>query len=144
MLASINKAWDWTGVKAIEIVQMNDFGNIIFKTIENEFWRICPEELYCIKIADSQSEYEKLLKNSSFIEDWEMANIVRIAKETVGELMDGEKYCLKLSGVLGGEYNCDNIGKNSHMEQIGFSGYLAKKIKHLPDGTKVILKVIKS
>lgn len=141
MLTTINKAWDWIGVKAKEILQINDFGNIIFKSTENEFWRICPEELYCKKIADSQSEYETLLKDSEFIEDWEMVNLVQIAKETVGELKDGEKYCLKLPGVLGGEYNSENIGKVSQMEQIGFSGDLAKQIKDLPDGTKIKLKI---
>jgi hypothetical protein len=71
MLTTINKAWDWIGVKAKEILQINDFGNIMFKSTKNEFWRICPEELYCEKIADSQSDYEKLLSDSEFIEDWE-------------------------------------------------------------------------
>lgn len=141
MLTTINKAWDWIGVKAKEIVQINDFGNIIFKSTENEFWRICPEELYCEKIADSQSEYEKLLSDSEFIEDWEMDNLVQIAKDTVGKLMQGEKYCLKLPGVLGGEYNSENIGKVSQMEQIGFSGDLAKQIKDLPDGTEFKIEI---
>ncbi len=139
MLTAINKAWNWIGVKAKEIVLINDFGNIIFKSTQNEFWRICPEELYCEKIADSQLDYEKLLSDSEFIVDWEMDNLVQIAKNTVGELMEGEKYCLKLSGVLGGEYNSENISKVSQMEQIGFSGDLAKQIKDLPDGTKIKL-----
>lgn len=120
MLTAINKVWDWIGVKAKEIVQINDFGNITFKSTENEFWRICPEELYCEKIADSQLDYEILLRNSEFIEDWEMENLVQIAKESVGELMDGGKYCLKLPSVLGGEYNSEYIRKVSQMEQIGF------------------------
>lgn len=141
MLSAINKAWDWIGVKAIEIVKMNDFGNIIFKSTENEYWRICPEELYCEKIADSQSDYEILLNDIEFREYWEMLNLVQIAKETVGELMDGEKYCLKLPGVLGGEYNFENIGKVPQIEQIGFSGDLAKQIKDLPDGTEIKLTV---
>ncbi|HAH55981.1 MAG TPA: DUF1851 domain-containing protein, partial [Flavobacterium sp.] len=46
----------WIGVTAYEIVQINDFGNVIFKSTDNEFWRICPEELYCVKIADSQTD----------------------------------------------------------------------------------------
>lgn len=141
MLTAINKAWYWIGVKAKEIVQINDFGNIIFKSTENEFWRICPEELYCEKIADSQSDYVKLLSDSEFIEDWEMDNLVQIAKDSLGELMDGEKYCLKLPGVLGGEYNSENIGKVSQMEQIGFSGDLAKQIKDLPDGAKIKINI---
>uniref|UniRef100_UPI00404AE990 T6SS immunity protein Tdi1 domain-containing protein n=1 Tax=Flavobacterium sp. TaxID=239 RepID=UPI00404AE990 len=141
MITAINNAWDWIGVKAKEIVKTNDFGNVIFKSTDNEYWRICPEELYCEKIADSQSDYEKLLSDAEFSTDWEMTNLVLIAKETVGELMDGEKYCLKLPGILGGEYKPENFSKISQMEQIGFSGDLAKQIKDLPDGAEIKINI---
>ncbi|RKD89879.1 hypothetical protein [Mangrovibacterium diazotrophicum] len=36
MLTTINKAWNWIGVKAKEIMQTNDFGNIIFKSTKKE------------------------------------------------------------------------------------------------------------
>lgn len=141
MLTEINKAWNWSGVMAKEIIQINDFGNIIFQSTENEIWRICPEELFCEKIANTQTEYQKLLNDSEFIEDWEMINLVIIAKETVGELMDGEKYCLKLPGVLGGKYEGENISKINQLEQISFSGNLAKQIMDLPDGTEIKIEI---
>jgi hypothetical protein len=141
MLTTINKAWDWIGVKAKEIINVNDFGNVIFKSQENEFWRICPEELYCEKIANNQIDYNQLQNDSDFVEDWEMTNLIGLAKGTIGDLKAGEKYCLKKPGVLGGEYNSDNFGKVSHLEQISFSGDLAKQIKALPDGINIKLTV---
>lgn len=141
MISTINKSWDWIGVAAKEIVKINDFGNVIFKTENNEYWRICPEELFCIKIAESQFDYEKLLDNAEFLEDWEMTNLVKMANEKVGALKKGEKYCLKIAGVLGGKYQMENIGKITHEEQISFSGDLAKQIKNLPDGTEFKLKI---
>ncbi len=136
MLTSVNESWNWMGVRATEIIKINDFGNVIFKSTKNEYWRICPEELYCEKIADCQSDYENLVCDLEFSEDWEMTNLVHIAKEAVGELNDGEKYCLKIPSVFGGEYKLENIGKVSQIEQIKISGDLAKQIKDLPDGTK--------
>lgn len=141
MINEINQALNWCGVTAKEIIQINDFGNIIFQSTENEIWRICPEELYCEKIANTISDYHKLLNDTEFIEDWEMINLVNIAKETVGELMDGEKYCLKLPGVLGGKYDSENISKINQLEQISISGNLAKQIMDLPDGTEIKIEI---
>jgi hypothetical protein len=76
MIAEINKAWNWKGFNATEIIRTNDFGNVIFKTDKNEFWRISPEEISCEKISDSESEFNRLSVNTEFIEDWEMTSLV--------------------------------------------------------------------
>jgi len=136
MISTINKAWAWTGVKAIEIISVNDFGNIIFRTEEDAIWRICPEKLYCEKIADSLVEYSELSAKPEFLMDWGMTSLVELARESVGDLADGEKYCLKLPIILGGEYDAENMGKISFVQLISLSGDIAKQIKDLPDGTK--------
>ncbi len=97
--------------------------------------------MYCEKIANTISDYHELLNDTEFLEDWEMIHLIMIAKETVGELMDGEKYCLKLPGVLGGKYNSENIGKITQFEQISISGNLAKQILDLPDGTEIKIEI---
>ncbi|OBQ46412.1 DUF1851 domain-containing protein [Tamlana sp. s12] len=132
MIAEINKAWNWKGFNATEIIRTNEFGNVIFKTDKNEYWRICPEEISCGKIAESDSE---------FIEDWEMTNLVNIAKSELGELKENEKYCLKMSAVIGGEYEKSNLGKISFAELIAFSGDLGFQIKDLKDGQKIKLNI---
>jgi hypothetical protein len=141
MIDNINKAWNWKGFYATEIIRTNDFGNVIFKTDKNEFWRICPEETSCKKIAESESEFEQLFTNSEFIEDWEMTSLVAIAKTELGELKENEKYCLKMSAVIGGEYDKSNLGKISFAELIAFSGDLGFQIKDLKDGQKIKLNI---
>ncbi|WP_179345884.1 T6SS immunity protein Tdi1 domain-containing protein [Winogradskyella ursingii] len=141
MIAEINKAWNWKGFNATEIVRTNDFGNVIFKTDKNEYWRICPEEISCKKIAESESEFNKISSDSEFIEDWEMTNLVNIAKSELGELKENEKYCLKMSAVIGGEYEKSNLGKISFVELIAFSGDLGFQIKDLKDGQKIKLNI---
>ena len=141
MIAEINKAWNWKEFNATEIIRTNEFGNVIFKTDKNEYWRICPEEISCEKIAESESEFNRLSANSEFIEDWEMKNLVDIAKLELGELAENQKYCLKMPAIVGGEYEKSNIGKISFAELISFSGDLGFQIKDLKPGQKIKLKI---
>ena len=114
---------------------------MIFKTDKNEYWRICPEEISCEKIAQSESEFNRLSADSEFIEDWEMKNLVDIAKTELGELAEYQKYCLKMPAMVGGEYEKSNIGKISFTELISFSGDLGFQIKDLKPGQKIKLKI---
>ena len=141
MIAEINKAWNWKGFNATEIIRTNDFGNVIFKTDKNEYWRICPEETSCEKIAESELEFDRLSTDSEFIEDWEMTNLVEIAKLELGELSENQKFCLKMPAVIGGEYDKANIGKISFVELISFSGDLGFQIKDMKDGQKIKLNI---
>ncbi len=141
MIAEINKSWNWKGFNATKIIRTNDFGNVIFKTAKNEFWRICPEEISCEKIAESESEFDRISADSEFIEDWEMRKLVDIAKSELGELAENQKYCLKMSAVIGGEYEKSNIGKINFTELISFSGDLGFQIKDLKDGQKIKLNI---
>lgn len=143
MIDEINKAWNWKGFNATEIIRTNDFGNVIFKTNKNEYWRICPEETSCEKIAESESEFNRLSTDSEFIEDWEMTNLVNIAKSELGELEKNQKYCLKMPAVIGGAYEKTNIEKISFAELISFSGDLGFQIKDLKDGQKIKFNINK-
>lgn len=129
---TINEAWGWKGIVAIEIVRTNDFGNVICKTAKNDFWRICPEELLCEKIADNETELEQLLSDLEFELDWKMERLLIAARTKLGDLESGQKYCLKAPGS--GEYSEKNLGKISFAELISFSGYVAFQIKDLKDG----------
>jgi len=140
-IAIINKAWNWKGFKAIKIIQTNDFGNVIFETETNEFWRICPEEISCEKVAINKAEYEKLKLDLDFIEDWEMSNMNNLAKEKFGEVNNYEKYCFKLPPILGGEYSLDNLGKINFSKMITLSGEIGFQIKDLKDGEKIKVDV---
>ena len=141
MITEINKAWNWKGFIATEIILTNEFGNVIFKTDKNEYWRICPEEISCERIAKTESEFNKVSSDSEFITDWEMTNLVNIAKSELGELNENERYCLKMAALIGGQYEKSNLGKISFSELIAFSGDLGFQIKDLKDGQKIKLNI---
>ena len=76
MLKIINENWKWRDINAIKIIDQNDFGNIIFQNIDNSIWRICPEELECIKIAITLEDFNSLKLDNDFIIDWNFEHLV--------------------------------------------------------------------
>jgi len=141
MIDIINKSWSWKGFEAKEILLINEFGNIIFRTDSEEYWRICPEELHCEIIANNKDDFESLISDPEYKVDWEVSELVKLAQNTLGELEKGQKYCLKMPAAIGGLYEKKNLGKISFSELISFSGDMAFQIKDLKDGDKLKLTI---
>lgn len=139
LLPVVSEAWGWTGCKPVEVIAMNAFGNLILRDDEGCFWRLCPEDVYCRIVAKSSADYGVLVGSEDFLSDWEMIDLVKAAREKLGTPGSGRCYCLKLPGVLGGEYGCDNVATVSVEELIASSGDIGRQIKDLPDGTQIDL-----
>jgi hypothetical protein len=142
LIAIVEHAWGWTGLKPEQIVGENDFGNLMIKDVAGRYWRLCPEDLYCGVIASDRAELDQLARDQAFLQDWYMEELVHQARERLGALPPGSKYCLKIPGTLGGEYGGDNLAIISHDELISASGHIALQIKDLPDGAKITLSVV--
>ncbi|HEX7704983.1 MAG TPA: T6SS immunity protein Tdi1 domain-containing protein [Thermoanaerobaculia bacterium] len=141
MLEIVRAAWRWIGLDPAEIVAQNAFGNLIVRDVGGTFWRICPEDLSCEIVADTSTEYVKLRSDENFASDWEMVELVEIAKRIFGEQPADRCFCLKMPAVLGGQYTGENIGTITREELIAFAGHVAEQIKDLPDGAGVELIV---
>lgn len=142
ILSEIRDAWGWVGINPSEIVGENEFGNLIIRDDDGKYWRICPEDVYCEVIAKNREELDNLLKDQEFLTDWHMSALVDVAKDSVGLLSAGRKYCLVVPGVLGGAYDISNIKSVPLVELVRFSGDLGKQIQNLPHGAQIQLKVI--
>jgi Domain of unknown function (DUF1851) len=114
---------------------------VIVRAIDGQFWRICPEDLYCKVIAKDPAEYERLRETEEFRRDWQMSALVAMAAEKLGQVPPERCYCMKIPGVLGGGYAADNLGTIDRAELVSFAGDFAERIKDLPDGARVKLTV---
>jgi hypothetical protein len=141
LIAEIEKSWGWIGLAPTEIVGENDFGNLIVKDEDGHYWRLCPEDLSCVVIARTRIELDRLSTDREFLSDWYMRTLVEQALEKCGQLTEGRKYCLKIPGVLGGDYGTENLATISQVELIRASGDLAQQIENLANGEKVSLRV---
>ncbi|MCY4335104.1 MAG: DUF1851 domain-containing protein [Litoreibacter sp.] len=142
VLGKINKHWGWTGLKGIEIVERNEFGNLIVLGEDWAYWRICPEELTCEIVAENRSDYLQLVESEEFQTDWNMTNLVQLARKHLGNLKKGWTFYLVVPATFGGHYDEANIRSVPLEELIGHSGDWALAIKDLPDGAQVELRVI--
>ena len=134
LVDAVRTAWSWCGIEPVEVVGENDFGNLMVKDVHGKYWRLCPEDLSCTVVAENREELDALSKDQEFLRDWHMSALVDYAYGRLGVLPDGRKYCLKIPGVLGGEYGGDNVATIGLEELIGVSGHLAKQINRLPRG----------
>jgi hypothetical protein len=79
MLDTIREAWGWIGLDPAEVVAENAFGNLIVRATGGAYWRICPEELSCERVARDAEEFAALFRREEFRTDWEMARLVEQA-----------------------------------------------------------------
>ena len=141
VVTAIEEAWGWVGVKPVEVVGENDFGNLMIKDVQGRYWRLTPEDLSCKVVAETRAELDRLRVDQEFLRDWYMQPLVEEARQRWGGLQEGRKYCLKIPSVLGGQYRGDNLATISLLELIRASGDMARQIKDLPEGAKVRLQV---
>jgi len=142
MLDTIRQAWGWMGLDPAEVVDRNSFGNVIVRAADGAYWRICPEEWSCEKVARDADEFATLAGSAEFRTDWEMARLVLQASQKLGPLTENRCYCLKIPAVIGGQYEPANMGTISLIELISFSGNMAERIKDLPDGSRIEIKIV--
>ena len=138
----IKLAWGWIGIEPSEVVGENDFGNLMVRDVAGRYWRLCPEDLSCKVVAENRAELDALSTSQAFLRDWYASALVDRARDIVGPLSPGRKYCLKIPGPLGGEYGDSNLASIPLAELIDVSGNIAHQIEALPDGSKVQLKII--
>jgi Domain of unknown function (DUF1851) len=139
LVSELANAWGWTGIRPVEVVGENDFGNLIVKDETARYWRINPEDLTCEVVAMNRDELDVLSRDQDFPHGWYAVKIVEAAKAALGPLPAGRKYCFKVPPVLGGAYEPHNFAVMDLRQLIGSSGVIAQQISGLPDGSKVRL-----
>jgi hypothetical protein len=137
LLDIVRTEWSFTGLEPVRVLDSNEFGNLLVEGADGRIWRICPEELSCEAVAPSHDG----LADVRASEDWKMGALVERATASMGPPGEGRCFCLKVPGVLGGEYELHNMGTIEVGELIAFAGDLAAQLKDVPDGTQIKLEV---
>ena len=128
-LQIIREVWGFTGLKPVDIIDRNQFGNLILRDKTGRFWRICPEELTCKVVASSENKMRELMHDPEFKQDWEMTGLVLLAYNTLGEVADESCYYFINPPALGGEYAVANMGITTIADLMVSSGDMAAKMQ---------------
>ena len=123
---AINESWGWVGLNAVEVLGENDFGNLIIRDEDGIYWRLCPQDLYCRTVAGDRQQLDALSYNQQFLHGWYMTERVTMARDMLGPLSTGRKYCMKVPSVLGGKYGADNLATAPLSALIRFCGEVAQ------------------
>lgn len=142
LIKEVIESWGWIGIDPVEVICENDFGNLMIKDAEGQYWRLCPEDCYCRVVASNRQELDSLSHNQDFLRDWYMRALVDLACDKFGALPEGRKYCLKIPGFLGGEYGGDNLATAPLIELVRLSGDIARQTRDQPPGTSIKFRFV--
>lgn len=138
----VNEAWGWVGLAAVEVMGENEFGNLILLDEDGAYWRLSPHALSCQTVADDDEQMAALSYNQRFLHDWYMTELVLLARQTLGPLDAGRKYCLKVPSVLGGEFAGGNLATAPLRDLIRFSGDVAQHYDSAPDCGELLFRPV--
>jgi len=137
LLESIQEGWGWAIGTPMRVIAINSFGNVVVQNSKGQFYRIIPESLEYVFLCDAEDDLEEVMKDSKFAFDWDMKLLRDQAEHALGRLSTNECYHLVIPAPLGGAYDLTNIKKIPIGEWLSFTGFVANKIKDLPDGAQI-------
>lgn len=89
------------------------------------------------KVASDTEEFERKLSDINNVNEWFMIDLTTELRLSEKKLNQDEVYSFKKLPIIGGEYSISNIEPTNVEVHFSFSGQVHRKIKDLPDGTKV-------
>ena len=93
-------------------------------------------------IADSRTAFESLLEDADRASDVLLLPVVREFEGAHGPLPNDKCLGFTTLPVLGGGYSVENRFVISVAEHASFTGDVHRRIRDLPDGTKIQVKIV--
>ncbi len=134
VIEALSDEWAWILPPINQVFAVSAMGNVFLSCDDQNYWRICPEELTAETVARKSGELDALYSNTEYKEDWHMTSLVADLIESYGEPVIGECFGLTIPAVLGGEYSINNIRRRGLYEYLRFTGDVARQTKDLKDG----------
>ena len=142
VIEALNAEWSWILPTIDAVVAVNSMGNVMIRDVDQNHWRICPEELSAEIFAKTPDELQAAYADPERKADWQMSSLVSELVEEFGEPEIGECFGLVIPAVLGGEYSLGNIRRRDLYEYLRYTGDVANQTKDLKDGETVKFEVV--
>lgn len=140
VLEALNAEWRWVLPEIDSVLAVSSMGNVLLRSVNRCYWRVCPEELSAVKFAADDDELAAAFSDPEQKADWRMAALVEELVDAYGELAVGECFGLVVPAVLGGEYSVGNIRRRGLYEYLRFTGDIGNQTKDMRDGEKLELR----
>lgn len=142
LVEAVRQGWGWTGIDPEAVTAVSPFGHLVVRDRQRAFWYLDPELRSLDRIAVDEAGLFAHMNQPDVRDIWQAEALVDAARHRLGEPGEGRCYSLTTVALLQGNYAHENLCTMSIAELISFSGDFEEKTRHLPDGTKVDLKVV--
>jgi hypothetical protein len=133
--------WGWLLPDELSIWMVNRFGDLFLIADDASILHLDMGSGSISQLAKSEAEFVELVTDAENADHWFFATLVDRMVNSGMVLEAKQCYGFKISPVLGGSYELDNIAVFPIAEYIRSMGYLHEQLKNLPDGSGVELKV---
>jgi len=138
----VNQDWSWAGISAAAVTAISPMGHLIVRDEVGAFWYLDPEVVTLEQVAIDGTGLFAHMNRADTREVWESLALVEAAHDQLGDAGEGRCYALKVPALLGGKYVPENLCTIPIAELISFTGSLGRQTRDLPDGQKVVIKMV--
>jgi hypothetical protein len=141
ILEAINRGWSWTGTTITKVHDISPMGHMLLSDEEDRFYYLDTEGMELTLLGD-RAAADTIMDKPQTRELWTGGELVKSARERLGEPPEGSVFTLSPLNWIDGQYSAQNMVVLPLTEVAFLSGDLARKMKDLPDGTQVKIKVV--
>jgi Domain of unknown function (DUF1851) len=138
----LRAAWSWLLPDDYQPVLFSALGDLFYQTPSGEIWWLNTGTAEVSKLADSQSEFQRLLDTDK-ADEWLLPPLIEKLISAGKTLSPGRCYTFAILPIFReGTYAVENLNPVDAREHFGLTGHIHKEIPNLLDGATVEIKIV--
>ncbi len=122
---------------------VNRFGDLFFMPEDGTVHMLDISGDEVTKVAESHDDFCNKIDEGDNANIWLMIPLIDTLVAAGIRLRPGQFYSFRKPIVLGGDYTVENTGIVPIVERYSFCGSIHRQLRNLPDGTQVVIEVIR-
>lgn len=139
---SLLRNWIWLVPSEFTVWLMNRYGDLVIVTKDGKVHFLDVGSGTLELTAQSRDDFREKIDQDGNANDWLMIPLVDKLVAAGMTLGQSECYGYKIMPILGGDYTVENSFVVPVAEHYGVCAAVHQQTKDLPNGTKVVLKVV--
>lgn len=133
--------WTWLVEDFCELIFITKFGDLFFEKNSGDVYWLATDTCALTKVANNRAEFYGFLNDRENFSNWFLPDFIKELETQGLTLGINQVFSYKKMPVLGGQYSVDNIEPLDIEVHFQLTGIIGEKIKDLPDGTKINIKL---
>jgi len=141
-IEELRAAWSWLLPDDYQPVLFSALGDLFYQIPCGEIWWLNTGTAEVSKLADNQSEFQRLLDTDK-ADEWFLPPLIEKLISAGKTLSSGRCYTFAILPIFRqGAYAVENLNPVDAREHFGLTGHIHKEISNLPDGATVKIKIV--